>query len=471
MVTIQLEFLAGRYHATPWGRHVNEGVAEWPPSPYRIARSLVDVWKRRFPDWPVARILPVFQAFCRPPTYFLPPVSSGHTRSFLHSNLIDASKRQKIIDSFMVVPRTTPLFLGFAAELQSSSLEDLANLLSQLNYLGRSESWVRASLSAAPPPVAWNCLPADDPHAAGELVPVACLAGTHNWGNSESWLDDLCRTTRNLLKEGWNIPPALQWINYRRPVEREVTPLPVGNHRQAYCAACYAIVSPVRLPVTETVAVAERVRAYLMGIHRRLMDDDPARVSGCFSGKDRNSRPLADNHQHAFFLPVDEDGDGYLDHIRVFSLQPFSRDELDALDRLNRIWHPKRREGINLVLLGFTEQPFNEQASTWGSATPYVTARHYRRGRGSYDEWLVADIRLECRFHGLPEPENIQLVAASPHISRTLRWPAFIRERKGRRPGRGHGAILTFNRPVNGPFTLGSGCHFGLGLFRPLCEP
>jgi len=30
-VTIKLNFPAGRYHATPWGRHVNEGVAEWPP--------------------------------------------------------------------------------------------------------------------------------------------------------------------------------------------------------------------------------------------------------------------------------------------------------------------------------------------------------------------------------------------------------------------------------------------------------
>ena len=25
MVIIELTFLTGRYHATPWGRHVNEG--------------------------------------------------------------------------------------------------------------------------------------------------------------------------------------------------------------------------------------------------------------------------------------------------------------------------------------------------------------------------------------------------------------------------------------------------------------
>ncbi len=31
MIEIAFRFTAGRYHATPWGRHVNEGVPEWPP--------------------------------------------------------------------------------------------------------------------------------------------------------------------------------------------------------------------------------------------------------------------------------------------------------------------------------------------------------------------------------------------------------------------------------------------------------
>ena len=33
MTAVALRFLAGRFHATPWGHHVNEGVPEWPPSP------------------------------------------------------------------------------------------------------------------------------------------------------------------------------------------------------------------------------------------------------------------------------------------------------------------------------------------------------------------------------------------------------------------------------------------------------
>jgi len=40
VIAISFKFPAGRYHATPWGRHVNEGAVEWPPSPWRILRAL-----------------------------------------------------------------------------------------------------------------------------------------------------------------------------------------------------------------------------------------------------------------------------------------------------------------------------------------------------------------------------------------------------------------------------------------------
>ena len=41
MPTLQLRFPGGRYHATPWGHHVNEGLIEWPPSPWRLLRALI----------------------------------------------------------------------------------------------------------------------------------------------------------------------------------------------------------------------------------------------------------------------------------------------------------------------------------------------------------------------------------------------------------------------------------------------
>ena len=35
MLAISFTFHAGRYHATPWGRHVNEADVAWPPDLWR----------------------------------------------------------------------------------------------------------------------------------------------------------------------------------------------------------------------------------------------------------------------------------------------------------------------------------------------------------------------------------------------------------------------------------------------------
>jgi len=43
MLALSFTFPGGRYHATPWGRHVNEADLEWPPSPWRIVRALIAV--------------------------------------------------------------------------------------------------------------------------------------------------------------------------------------------------------------------------------------------------------------------------------------------------------------------------------------------------------------------------------------------------------------------------------------------
>jgi len=76
MLLIELAFLAGRYHATPWGRHVNEGVCEWPPSPYRLIRALYDVWKRKRPEWREQRVAELLEVLASAaPSYHIPPAA------------------------------------------------------------------------------------------------------------------------------------------------------------------------------------------------------------------------------------------------------------------------------------------------------------------------------------------------------------------------------------------------------------
>jgi CRISPR-associated protein Csb2 len=489
MLIIALEFPAGRYHATPWGRNVNEGDAEWPPSPYRLARALIDAWKRRRPDWGEDRALPLIKALSNRVRFQLPRATASHTRSYLNINdKKNPTKKQLIFDAFIAVGRHQKLMMGIEADLSREQLADLDELLRQLNYLGRSESWIRAYLDEPTDGIEWNCQPRNgsEGNVQSEIVRVACLRGESPYKEllerpsrsatgkskakggktSETWSGALCMTTNRLLSEGWSAPPCLDWIDFERP-ENALKPAPPKPAKKSPRFSCvrYALYSKVPPRITETLPFAERIRLKLMGIHKRLMGGDPALVSSKFSGKDGAGNPLR-GHQHAFFLPVDEDGDGRIDQLYVSATNPFDQVELQALDQLRSVWQPDRRPDVNLVL----NELLVENTSTarcWKSAAPFVTGRHYRRGRGRYYDWLAGEIRRECGYHNLPEPESIEWL---PHLDikgRPVRWFEFVRARKESAPLRGHGCTLTFAEAVPGPFALGAGCHFGLGLFLP----
>jgi len=70
MFAVAFRFIAGRYHATPWGRHVNEADVEWPPSPWRIIRSLIAVRHRKLD--PVEYPLEPLENPTHPPSESLP---------------------------------------------------------------------------------------------------------------------------------------------------------------------------------------------------------------------------------------------------------------------------------------------------------------------------------------------------------------------------------------------------------------
>jgi CRISPR-associated protein Csb2 len=175
----------------------------------------------------------------------------------------------------------------------------------------------------------------------------------------------------------------------------------------------------------------------------------------------------AKGHKHAFYLPLDEDGDGRIDHVVVQSADPFDSSEVMALDRLRSVWQPDGRPDVRFVLTSLSAAPPDLKARRWVSATPVVLARHYRESRGPYEVWLAQEIGRECENHGLPRPVEISLIAHRPTEGHAVRWMEFQRSRKGEPTRRGIGAVLTFDVPVSGPFAIGSGCHFGLGIFVP----
>lgn len=185
-VIIKLTFPAGRYHATPWGRHVNEGVAEWPPSPWRLLRGLVAVWKRTCPTVPEDQVKRILTALLGPPAFHLPPHRVAHTRHAMPMNVIarnykpsqaerKAGKWQGdpsiVFDTFVSVGRRATTFIGWPeTDLPAPDRSVLGRLLANLSSLGRAESWVHAELTDEQP--AWNCVPA--PETDSNPVPVFC---------------------------------------------------------------------------------------------------------------------------------------------------------------------------------------------------------------------------------------------------------------------------------------------------------
>ena len=98
MLAIELGFTAGRYHATPWDRQVNEGAVEWPPSPWRILRALISTWYNKAQDQvdePTVRSL--VEKLSQLPSFYIPQASLGHTRHFMP---LFSGKTTKIFDTF-----------------------------------------------------------------------------------------------------------------------------------------------------------------------------------------------------------------------------------------------------------------------------------------------------------------------------------------------------------------------------------
>lgn len=487
MLVIELKLLNGRYHATPWGRNVNEGVPEWPPSPYRLARALADVCFRRHPDWSKERLMTVLEVLSAAPSFRLPEATAAHTRSFLSSNKKDPTSKQRVFDAFIVTRPRDSLFIAFPVDPPEKVRRDLDTLLRDLNYFGRSESWIEAWVVEDGDSLSFNCTPLIvSGSSGGDTTRVACLRdqaeyATLQWPQAEagmgkrpkvtktpSWLEAVCLGTDELLAQGWSEPPAMRLNDYALP-SGALRRRPAKQRRpltSRFRIARFALNSTVLPRVLETVPFAERIRSHLMGIHRRVSGGDPSAVSPLFSGKDSEGKPAVD-HEHVFVLPLDEDRDGRIDHVEVRVKAPFDVSELTALDRLRSVWQPDGKPDVDLVLVGLLAEPVTIESRRWVSATPFVTKRHHRKGRGDFATWLAGEVVRECRIHGLPEPKSVEWIDGIHVRGHRLRWMEFVRSRKGARPLAGHGCVVEFGEDLRGPFTLGALCHFGLGLFVP----
>lgn len=494
MLTLAFTFPAGRYHATPWGRHVNEADVGWPPDLWRLARACIATWHRKldpavFPRDRLAGLLASLAA--EAPHYQLPAAVHFHTRHYMPVR----DKPSLIFDAFAQVGRQAELIAHWPnTSLDPEQTELLDTLMQAIGYLGRAESWVAARRLES-----WsgecNCFPSEqavDPETGevGDLIslwlprPPADYAGFRGHtleamqargANAREmkpvqatlpgdWLAAISLDTGELQAAGWSAPPAARQMYYLRPKNAlrfmAAAPALARPHPGArITTARYALYARPLPRFTDAVRVGEALRIALMGRARRLFGDA---IPACLSG---HGLPEDNRHGHAFFLP-EANGKSRIGHLIVHAPDGFDAQAQAALAELDVI-RPGEGMEWRVMLEGMGESsafPASatlQSATVWRSTTPYLHPWHSKKGFG-----IAEQIARECRLRGLPEPVAVEMLPDEK--PRALDFRRFRAKRGLSQPDRqGCFLKLTFAEPVSGPLALGFGCHFGLGLFAP----
>lgn len=499
MIALRLVFAAGRLHATPWDRAVNEGDTEWPPAPWRILRALVSAWHGAGEPEPET-FRAVLDVLAEPPRFLLPPATLSHTRHYMPtgSGGVLNPNRTLVLDAFVAVEKNSEALIVWQraalAEAERSLLERIAG---GVTYLGRAESWCRCELLVGDVADA-DRLDGDYPdHTPVDLTgrsegsgPTARRLCASAGDRGTSLLAALDETTAAMRKAKRTMPRGAAWAEYRFPARFGFTPVATllerREKRMPPRRERFVIEAPssgLRPSITETLTIAEAYRAAAI---RKYSDRTGMPASETFSGKAPDGTP-ARGHLHAYVLPCDLDDDGKIDHLDVLYPAGSSHDEHLAATSVNGLWDWRlgidRTERLAVTYLGPVELP---GARVWETTTPISLDRFPKPVRGDAQDRRAADLpeaqirRMLEQAVAPPFPAD-QTRAATIDVwsrdrtfqhrggTRTL-VPAFRsrREKGGQTPV--VAATITFPTPISGLPALGRLAHFGLGQLRPVLD-
>ncbi len=545
MFALAFRFPAGRYHATPWGRNVNEAAVAWPPEPWRILRAFVACyWRKgdrdRWTEDDLARLIDTLAEDL--PVFHLPEGAiHAHTRHYMPIRKGKSESRTLIFDAFLRLREGAEIVAMWRDTTLDDDLLDLAkHLASGMGYLGRAESWtecrVVTEVDAEP-----NCGPAELEFSGQSLrvlvprSPAAYLAERNRLIDQETkrlraqskktlteralrgkldrsfratggvhtlpsrLLDALSVDTSDLQNRRWDRSPAAYEAIYARSPAAD--PSVVGPARRSRgrtqrnfsdepTVARYVLAGRPLPRMEDAVKIGEVMRAAAMSKFGWATDGESKkrlpRAPWQISGRDETNRPLRDpTHPHAFWLPEDADGDGWIDHVVVYIAGGMNAAIRSRLDRVTRIWLTPRGDRLRsgetptkpkldewrLALEGFgtpgdfaDSSPLLGPSRRWRSVTPFLASGHLKRH--GYSGEVLRSLRLrgiEAEGVAITEIEEIT-VGGTPR--RALNFHRFrSRGRELQRDASGALLEIEFPGECHGPLALGYACHFGLGVF------
>lgn len=531
MPTMVLRFPGGRYHATPGGHHVNEGIVEWPPSPWRLVRALIasgystQHWNEFPPEG--RRLVEALSSVL--PEYRLPQAALGHSRHYMPTTKMKDGREDKtlVLDAFADVGNGA-LWVRWPISLDEDARLLFESLVSQLGYLGRSESWVLGEVvpDDTPLPDGGRAFPhkpsvgplrgfeqvaltaPDDPRIYrewrdGEVASMIAELGVPPGKKPTKSLqkqiavieenypvdlaDCLQRNTAWWKARKWSRAPGTRISIYWR----ETGALEVGppsSPRPPTAARTEMMLLALMTPSGSTSALPPMARTLPQAelLHKALVSKLGFSGEPCpeLVGRDERRNPLK-GHRHAHLIPIDLDSDGRIDHIIVYAPMGLGACAQRAIRGLRRTYMKGGVGELQVAVAGLGRlndlrgvgAGYSEViegllgprggATTWVSATPFVPPRHLKpRGRSS----LVGQLQEELGVRGFPNSR----VEVLDWETATLSLRHFVRRRlRGPLP-----AVdccfpirIHFEAAVSGPICLGYGSHFGLGRFaieRPL---
>lgn len=482
MIALAIDFLAGRFHATPWDRSVNEGDVEWPPSPWRLLRALIAAFYLRG-EQDVDTLSHICDRMATAPRFILPPATVGHTRHYMPQD--KAGVTALVLDAFVAFNnRSARAFVIWDdAVLSTDERLLLERLVSSVTYLGRSESWCQVTVHTGTfqSDGMFEVMLASYAAIGGRGI-VARRLGVDGNFRGLGLLGCLSEDTNAMRKRKAVLPNGSVWLDYRFPENygrdritsiRATAKAEFGKRVLRFRLEGS---SPDLLPsVTETLRIGEIFRRAVLSIQGSRSE---TLSTPLFSGKFADGTPLT-GENHAYFLPSDRDGDGLLDTVDVYLPRAFSHDEYRALVSVSRLYSRDLKlaadDYIRATFLGDAQA--DPPSRRWRSTTPFVLPRYEKR-RGTADARRIIDspgeqIRRELGFRSL-EAFDVEVArGADARIGlrggRTVFAGSYRRRRDGDAGSReAVTATITFSEPVSGPIAIGMYAHFGLGQFVPL---
>lgn len=397
---LAFRFPTNRYHATPWGRNVNEASVAWPPEPWRLLRALIAAYWRKgdHARWPQETLGRLIDALAeKSPVYRLPECAvHAHTRHYMPEA---KGKTTLIFDAFVQMPAEESIVAAWPTVTVDSDVFALgADLAEAIGYLGRAESWTecealakwdgepncgpveagfrgeRIKLLAALPPVVYRDererligkekerirMTAKRPLTPKKLDNEANKAFRSKASGMdtmpEQLVDALALDTADYQDRGWPRPPAAREILYARDerVGPVVTPSRRKGHRRLNAKATlpsvarYLLAGRPRPRVEDSIKIGELMRLAALSQFGWHTDESSGRrtpkAPWHISGRDAEGNPLREPaHRHAFWLPEDGDSDGLIDHVTVYIPSGINPDVQMKLDGITRLWMNRRR--------------------------------------------------------------------------------------------------------------------------------